>query len=316
EDYLKQYEKHPCIEYLAKIGLTQIIEDHLPGYYYSTMGNFNKTNPYYYGAGLINLDGVSLKEVLPQTNKQDIPLLIRANASAEIVRVVAKERKKGKTCEIKDLQKMMELCRNDESIRKAGQALKYCSLSKTVKYLQTLKSPEEKVVTQWKIGDWIDYLRMAETARWDMQDNRTLYPADLKAAHDLAEEQCEVEKNSMYDGTIKELACEYKKQFSFAKNGLTIVVPESGEEIVREGKKQKHCVWRYVASVADEKSIILFIRKEAEPDKPYYTLEINPRKKIEQCRGYCNAGQTPEIEKFLKAFEIARLHKKPTEKAV
>lgn len=44
------------------------------------------------------------------------------------------------------------------------------------------------------------------------------------------------------------------------------------------------------------------MRKEKEPDKPYYTLEFK-NNRIVQCRGSHNRGMTPEVEAFVKAFE-------------
>ena len=44
------------------------------------------------------------------------------------------------------------------------------------------------------------------------------------------------------------------------------------------------------------------MRKEKEPDKPYYTLEFK-NNRIVQCRGSHNCGMTPEVEAFVKAFE-------------
>ena len=61
-----------------------------------------------------------------------------------------------------------------------------------------------------------------------------------------------------------------------------------------------HCVGGYVNNVVDGKTIILFIRKEEEPDKPYYTLEWKGR--VIQCHGMCNCDMTEKVKKFVDQF--------------
>ena len=56
----------------------------------------------------------------------------------------------------------------------------------------------------------------------------------------------------------------------------------------------------YVNKVAKGETIILFIRKESEPDKPYYTMEW--KGKVIQCRGKNNCDMTNEVRKFVNEF--------------
>lgn len=90
--------------------------------------------------------------------------------------------------------------------------------------------------------------------------------------------------------------------FSIKGKGLILVVPKDGSELKREGEALHHCVGTYIDKVAKGETNIFFVRKEKEPDKPYYTLEFK-NNKIVQCRGSHNCGMTPEVEAFVKAFE-------------
>ena len=47
--------------------------------------------------------------------------------------------------------------------------------------------------------------------------------------------------------------------------------------------------------------MILFIRKESEPDKPYYTMEFKDGI-IQQLRGYANCEPTREVLRFRDDF--------------
>lgn len=48
-------------------------------------------------------------------------------------------------------------------------------------------------------------------------------------------------------------------------------------------------------------TMIFFIRKKEEPDKPYYTLEW--RGKVIQCRGSHNCNMTSEVKAFVQIFQ-------------
>lgn len=48
--------------------------------------------------------------------------------------------------------------------------------------------------------------------------------------------------------------------------------------------------------------MILFVRKEAAPDVPYFTLEYKDGKVV-QCRGKNNCEMTKDVKAFVKAFE-------------
>ena len=50
-------------------------------------------------------------------------------------------------------------------------------------------------------------------------------------------------------------------------------------------------------------TIILFIRKKDEPDKPFYTLNLDPKDYHQiQCRGLYNCDTTKEIDRFLAKY--------------
>ena len=104
---------------------------------------------------------------------------------------------------------------------------------------------------------------------------------------------------------ISELAPHYKALLEYKAKGLCVVVPMSPNEIIAEGKAQGHCVGSYVNRVAEGNSVIVFLRDAAEPDKPYYTVELNPLDnfKLVQCRGKSNCGYGAEISAFLNLWK-------------
>lgn len=93
-----------------------------------------------------------------------------------------------------------------------------------------------------------------------------------------------------------------KDAFAIKGKGLIIRVPQNAEEIKAEGAALHHCVGTYVEQVARGQTMILFVRKATEPDKPYYTLEWK-NNRVVQCRGSHNKDMTSEVKGFVEVFE-------------
>lgn len=57
----------------------------------------------------------------------------------------------------------------------------------------------------------------------------------------------------------------------------------------------------YAERIAKGETTILFVRKEAEPVTPYFTMEVRDGKVI-QLRGKCNCPPKKDVIAFEKAF--------------
>ena len=64
----------------------------------------------------------------------------------------------------------------------------------------------------------------------------------------------------------------------------------------------RHCVGGYVGKVAAKKTMILFLRRCDEVEKPFYTVEVL-HGKVEQVRGAGNQAATPEVAAFMDRWE-------------
>ena len=86
-----------------------------------------------------------------------------------------------------------------------------------------------------------------------------------------------------------------------------VTVPQRAVDIVLEGRALHHCAGstdRYFNRMEDHETYICFLRKIEEPDKPFYTIEVEPGGTIRQHRGYFD--EEPEIEKirpFLREWQ-------------
>ncbi len=157
--------------------------------------------------------------------------------------------------------------------------------------------------------DYFDYARWMEEMGYDMRNEFNLYPRDFQKAHD--------DKSKEYTRFKDKKAKEDKKRFkrlleelrnkadvdavNMRAEGMFIRLPSELDELKHEGEMLHHCVGTYREKVAKGDSIIFFIRLEAEPDRPFYTLEWRGR--VIQCRGYKNCDMTPEVKAFVDIFQ-------------
>lgn len=152
------------------------------------------------------------------------------------------------------------------------------------------------------VGDaaqlWIDYLDAAEQLGLDMENEVIRFPKNLRAAHD---ERCEnfaeilrikrekerKAKEAREKKEAEETIRTRKNRYEFAADGLRIILPEDTDEIIQEGRNLRHCVGGYAGRHAEGKTTILFLRKEAEPDRSLVTIEITGTT-IRQAHGWKN----------------------------
>lgn len=93
-----------------------------------------------------------------------------------------------------------------------------------------------------------------------------------------------------------------EKRFGFQKDGFKVIPPNKATEISDEGALLHHCVGSYIERMAEGKTIILFIRQEQEPDKPFFTMEVKNSEVI-QLHGFQNCNAPEDVEKFVEVWK-------------
>lgn len=161
---------------------------------------------------------------------------------------------------------------------------------------------------------WSDYVNMADTAKWNTKAEQILYPKNLKEAHTnvilhlkgntMKEQAKKLEKKwPKVNGILPTL-----KKFEYAQGKYLIKVPDSILDIVKEGESLNHCVHTcdfYFDRIQKNESYLFFLRKEAAPDTPWYTLEVEPSGNIRQKRttGDNQNKDFEEAVNFLKKWQ-------------
>lgn len=191
---------------------------------------------------------------------------------------------------------------------------KHLPIKKAINYLEKQK---EQICTL------LDYWSDCKELRLDLGRENILFPPNLKQAHQrtiaVVNEKRARKRLAEAQKAEKEFArrlSKYKKKYTFASGQFFIRPAESGEELISEGMELHHCVGGYVQKYIKGETVILFVRKQSEPDKPFYTMEIDKHDSMVQCRGKFNCGRTPEVEQFVSEFlENLRSNKSKPQKA-
>ena len=105
-----------------------------------------------------------------------------------------------------------------------------------------------------------------------------------------------------YDGKFKQLIPLFEK-YCYSDDNFTVLYPESANDLAKEGIRLHHCVKSYIEDVINKKTIILFIRKNENINKPFFTLEVK-NNTVRQCHGFdnCNTDTVDGLDDFLKKF--------------
>lgn len=187
-----------------------------------------------------------------------------------------------------------------------SRATTYANAGRILKYIKNQtdkrkeKNPDKRSISQNDTAQaYRDYLQECEQLHLDLHDKEILFPKDLTAAHNRTMEQVKFEKNKA-DQEKFQKAVEKLEKFAWGEGEFFIRPAREQMELTAEGKALHHCVGGYIKRMAEGETAIFFLRKESEPDKPFYTLELQ-KKRVIQCRTEHNASydRNPDVKNFV-----------------
>lgn len=179
---------------------------------------------------------------------------------------------------------------------------KYRSYHKIVKYFK-----QQNLET---FRDYNDYLILLDRLNIDKDNENTLFPSNFKTAHDSAVQMLQQKEDEERKAKLEQklskfnkLLKKYKKKYTYSSKGLIIRPLVSIDEVYEEAQQQNNCVYtNYCEKYLKGKTILLVVRKVAEPDKAYCTVEISLNDELIQCRAKNNASAPAEVKKFMDEF--------------
>ncbi|MBX4267153.1 PcfJ domain-containing protein [Clostridium estertheticum] len=292
--FLIEYLKHPTIEYFIKAKLFKFVDDNLS--YYNSDWNG------------INFEAKKIKDIFGMDMKL-FQQMQRLNLGNKGLTQIKKVSEMGKT--ITDLQ-LKWLDNNLSDFGYFNKMYQLTTANQIIKYVKTQVSSNHSAYNI--LSAWCDYIVQCRNLEFDLNNTFILYPQNLLEKHEELNLMCEVKKTKKLNDGIKNVFKVVNEKYSFSnKKNLTIRTVANVSELVAEGQKQRHCVggMGYAGSMAKGDIAIMVIRAIKEPNKSFYTLELNLKtKKVVQCRGFKNCDMTLEVKKFVESWKNKILSKK------
>ncbi len=286
DNYFNSYRKYPFIEQLLKVGFYRMTRDFLEDCQSANV-NLNKGQNSILGTLGINKNQYHMLRKVGDPRLKDLEIL--------------RYKPDLKWNDFEELRWIQDVGYVG-SYKNYIYLMRYTTLHKLLRYIR------EKEIIHTR--DYFDYTEWLEKMGYDIRNEFNLFPKNFKKAHDEMSKQYikfkdkqareDAKKFNYFLRKLKEETTEVEDR-NLNINGLFIRLPNKLEELKEEGESLHHCVGTYMEKVAKGETMIFFIRKETEPEKPYYTLEW--KGKVIQCRGFHNCDMTSEVREFVEIFQ-------------
>ncbi len=317
ERTLQAIQKDKSIEHLSKHKLWNLTKSRINAIY--TGWNTIESEPCNYQT--LSLNAKNIKESLCNLTMPEIRYFININVRADqllIYRILKSVNQN--THGNMELSEKYEMYRRSVELQKV---IKYVKFKKLIEYLikqvdvMPLKdiytsngeNKKRKEYVYEVLQTYKDYLKDCERLGYNLKNDFILYPNNLYNAHQSTIAAIKTEKSKILDKEIKEISQKYKK-LEYKSRDFIIKVATSSAELINEGQTLHHCVGRYAEDMAEENSIIFFVRQANKSDTPFVTLELNPHTNdIVQVRTKHNQLPPIEVTKFVEKWKLKKLHK-------
>lgn len=302
--FLAAQLEHPKLEHLVKVGFYNLASD------VAYRGNYDQ----------ILDESQNRTHRILGVGAEDVVFLRNLDVDMKILKIFQGY------CQhsLKDRQRLLVWQLGRKIERDVDPALEHMTAHKFMRYLDSQYSFLQFRLTQYKaqryhsmqdlVTEYRDYLDMCEKQRYDMTNSFVLYPRDLQKAHDKLAHRIQLKADAQLRRDFKVAYQRIMGQLDFELDGMRIVCPATPEDIVAEGQALHHCVGGYVDRVAQQKTMILFLRRCEDLSKPFYTVEVCHGRAV-QVRGMQNAGMTPEVQRFMDRWERQVLQRQDLEAA-
>lgn len=158
-----------------------------------------------------------------------------------------------------------------------------------------------------------DYISMSEQMNVDLSHKSVRYPKDIKTAHnELLKKHKAIEDEALERQMKKATENLYNGLTEYKDKDYAIVFPHSRAEFIAEGQSLNHCVGTqemYFKNHLAGTKMIFFVRRAADIQKPYVTMEIDMKRLvIMQIYGY--GDKRPDVQTIKFANKFLNLLKK------
>ena len=306
--YLRMWLRHRNAENLLTVGAGEYLVREIMNNLSMTYGYY----PRYIMTRIPDCRSVNWREKRPtkmlDLNRDELREMITGGWDGQLLAIFKGLRRQGP----------VELPADMERVKQADRYRSELAIEKGWPLLKMLRYCDKKKGRD--LATLEDYWEIAEKVGWDLEDDSLRWPRDLKRQHDKV---LEVKKEyDALDSAVRkkldiarrrkgfEKTVRYMSRYSFAADGIQIAPCPTEEELIREAELLSHCVWMYAERIAEGTTSIFLIRREEEPDRPWFTLELDPKGlTVLQNRGKKNCAPPPEVESFVALWKKTKLKK-------
>lgn len=154
---------------------------------------------------------------------------------------------------------------------------------------------------QQTLQTWIDYRNILNDLREEVDTTDKAFPYDLFRRHDRMVERQNAERQKALIEAKKEKRSAFRKMHQricwadWEDGDYLIRAAKSTKELVKEGASLHHCVGGYTEAYL-KGSVIFFLRRAADPEKAFFTLNLDIKTgRILQLRGMANCAPPEDV---------------------
>lgn len=293
--YLCAYARFPQIEVLCKVGVWGAVNELVE------LGKENKRV----------MDWTAKTPwAMHRLTKPEYKVWTSGAYHCDLLTLKMYKRIKGK-CE-RDFETAKDLLQITQNWTDAVELIKLgASASRTprevVRYFERIKEDNNERACHWGYvtehtvyNQWRDWRRMLKQEGL-LGKNTNPFPRDLKAEHDAVlkrieeahakkdmETKCKmIEAQEAKYRDVTEIYQKIADKYTYDNGVYAIVVPENASAVIEEGIRLHHCAGtsdRYFERIRRRETFVLFLRRVADINKSWYTLEVEPGGTIRQKR--------------------------------
>lgn len=265
-----------------------------------------------------NPDGQGVFQKQVGISKQYLPMLREMNVTASEVRTI---KEAGEWVSPELLQRYRDF--KVENIGAFDEVIRTAGLSKTLNYIEKQRNLHPKEAISKLVTEYRDYINMSNDLHVDMSHKSVRFPADIVEAHRQITARYNAVRDEVKMRKAEALNTEFNARANelyamlglteFRKDGFCIVLPQKRTDLIAEGQSLNHCVggYRYYQNHMEGRNMIFFIRKAIEPEKPYFTMEMDVTTgKILQLYGFGDCSAPKDVKAFANAFSQFMHNKK------
>lgn len=278
--FMYHEKKYPIIEMLFKAGLYRLGKDVMYEYRYNELN--------------VDMTQHELAKIL-LLDKSRLQRLRDMNGKLCMLSILQEEKKRDTIYRTEDIRIMASI-EQDDILQE--EIFHHLSVEKVCNYIrkqQGIRQKSERNI--W--NDWMDYIGMMKKMKMDYTNEQLLKPSDLQIAHNelvakisFLDKKSEIhKKEKMFKAAEALMKSGELKKYEYSDDKYCIIAPNGIADIYAEGIALKHCIHTcdiYFQRIDIRESYLLFLRQTKNPERPWYTIEVEPGGNIRQKKSVLN----------------------------